>query len=155
MWNVTPWSSWIAWNTAPTSGPRIRSNGRPNTSTTSTGAPIDRSEAATSIPMNPAPTIATRPPAAAASRMRSQSSMVRSWKMPSRSLPGSVRVRFRPPVASSRRSNPIVSPPARPTVLAAGSSDSARVPGRSSTSCSPYQSAGGRKNSPALVSPRR
>ena len=97
-----------------------------------TSSPALRATDATSAPMKPAPTTATRGPFASSARMRIESSMVRSVWMPARSgVFGSVRGVA--PVAMISASNPTGSPSLRATSRFSRSSASARTPSRRSS----------------------
>ena len=100
-------------------GPSTLASGTGCPSTAVTSTPIWRRDAVTSEPMKPSPTTTARRPARASARIRSQSSTVRSWKMPGRSPP-----EWRESVAPARgHEQPIVGNPLSALerdVLAAG-----------------------------------
>ena len=73
----TPCSRCRSAKTCATVGPSTRSSGRSAVSNTVTSQPASRAAAATSSPIQPAPTTAIRPPAPKASLSRSLSSIVR------------------------------------------------------------------------------
>src|SRR5581483_8682422 len=123
--------------------PSTRSSGVRANSTTVTSRPRPRSDAATSLPMNPAPTTTAFAARFAAALIRSASAAVLSSSTPGRSTPGRGSLRLRQPVAISAASNAIRSPSARTTTRSAVSTRSTRVPNRVSTSFS-SQNAGGR-----------
>ena len=90
----TPLRSCRSAHTLPSSGPIAAANGTASASTTVTGAPRLLADAATSDPMNPAPTTMVRAPASSAERISRASSTVRSVCTPARcSVPGSVAAR--------------------------------------------------------------
>ena len=131
---ATPWSRWIAAKSEPIDGPSACSSGCPSASISITSRPRSRQLAATSAPMKPPPTTATRGPASSAARIASASSSVRSMKTPSRSgWPGSLRGAA--PVAMTRPSNAICAPPSSSTRRSRASSRTAREP-KWSSACS-------------------
>ncbi len=69
-----------------------------------TSSPRCLADAATSEPIQPAPTTTTAPPRSSRARRASESSTLRRYMTPSSSLPGIVSRRGSAPVASSRRS---------------------------------------------------
>ena len=108
-------------------------------SITTTEQPWLRAAAATSSPIQPAPTMATRPPSLNLSSSARESSSVRSENTPGSSAPGTSRRRTDEPVASSSRSHSSCSPLTRVTVWASGSMLATGSPSRRSTCCSRYQ----------------
>ena len=106
-------------------------------SITVTSAPSPRAEAATSQPIQPAPTIASRPPPDAAALIASESATERSVSTVPPSAPSIGGRRGTAPVAISSRSYAIWLPLESVTRCAPGSSAVALVPRSSSTSRSP------------------
>ena len=119
--------------TAVPSSPRPRTSGAGAASSTVTGQPSELAVAATSRPMNPAPTTTTRAvPPAMRSRRAIESSSVRSSCTPgAASWPGNRRVRE--PVAMTSPSNGSSVPPCSVTVRPSTSSVVAATPRRRSS----------------------
>ena len=101
-----------------------------------TSAPSWRAEAATSHPIQPAPTTTRDPPEAIACRSRSLSGRLRRVMTPSRSMPGIGGLRGSAPTHSRSRSHASRSPPSSVTVPWAGSIAVTVVPVSSSIACS-------------------
>ena len=137
--NCTPCSRCRSANISPSSEPSARYSAVGSGSTTVTSQPASRAAAVISRPIQPAPTVTTRPPPRKAAASRSESPTVRRYSTPSRSAPGMFSRRGDAPVASSSRSYPMLSPSAVVTVRPAGSSEVTVTPSRRSTSCSAYQ----------------
>ena len=117
------------------SGPKIRSSGSASGSTTVTSRPGWRAEAATSLPIQPAPTT-TR----AAARSQRAAQRVGILERPQVVDAGELGARDSEPprLGAGGEQQPVVaglSPSSRTTLPAAGSSSSLR-PSRSSISCS-------------------
>src|SRR5262245_52560809 len=88
--NCTPCSRWRSANISPSSVPIARFSAVGSGSTTVTSHPASRAAAVVSRPIQPAPTVTTRPPSRKAPASRSESPTVRRYSTPSRSAPGMV-----------------------------------------------------------------
>ncbi|MNZ64566.1 hypothetical protein D3C78_827390 [compost metagenome] len=119
-----------------TTGATARSMIRAAVSSTVTCLPSWRAVEAISRPMKPPPTTTTDRQACSLRRMRRASPRVRRVSMPSRSQPGSARVRARAPVASTRWSYSRRSPLSSSTALPTTSMLRTRVLRRRSMRCS-------------------
>jgi hypothetical protein len=97
----TPWPRCRVANTSATSRPNTRSNGSSAASNTATSTPAISAAAATSKPIQPAPTITIRDTVMNAALSRSQSSTRRSMNTRLASAPGKGSMRGEAPVARS------------------------------------------------------
>src|SRR5580693_824344 len=107
----TPASWYHGAVSAPSSAPRAAASGAAAASSTVTSQPPAAAAVASSAPIQPAPTIASRSPGRSSARSASASSMVRR----NRCLPPPGRPTGVAPVASTRRSNRCSAAPARST----------------------------------------